>query len=34
MEFFGVSSDIKKIKLKAEYIFKGEAQIDGELKED
>ncbi len=33
IELFGVASDAKQLKLKAEYIFEGEARIDRELED-
>lgn len=33
VELFGMSKDTKKLRLKAEYIFEGEARIDRELED-
>lgn len=33
VELFGVAANTKKLKLKWEYVFKGEARIDRELEE-
>jgi hypothetical protein len=33
VELYGVSKDTEKLKLKAEYIFEGEARIDRELED-
>ena len=33
MEFYGASADAKNVKIKAEYIFEGEARIDRELED-
>lgn len=33
VDFYGASSDVKTLKIKAEYIFEGEARIDHEVED-